>query len=114
MNCNFSLLEQAFVNLLDNAIKYSNHNKVVKVETLQKEKEIIVKIKDEGSGIPDEHVERIFERFYRVDKGRSRAHGGTGLGLAIVKHIVMMHHGYIKVDSTLGKGSTFTIILPVS
>jgi two-component system phosphate regulon sensor histidine kinase PhoR len=70
-------------------------------------------VADEGPGIAPEHLERIFERFYRVDRARSREQGGTGLGLAIVKHIVGLHAGRVHVESTLGRGSTFSIILPV-
>ncbi len=76
------------------------------------EKEIIISIKDQGIGIPKEHLPRLFERFYRVDKARSRELGGTGLGLAIAKHIVQTHSGRISVESTPGKGSTFIIHLP--
>ncbi len=107
-----ALLDQAIVNILDNAIKYSEKESAVYVECSSREKEIIISIKDQGIGIPKEHLPRIFERFYRVDKARSRKLGGTGLGLAIVKHIVQAHGGRIDVESTPGKGSTFTIHLP--
>jgi len=106
------LLEQAIVNLIDNAIKYSNDGGTVRVEVLQKENEIIVSVRDEGCGIEKKHLPRLFERFYRVDKARSRQLGGTGLGLAIVKHIAQAHGGRVAVESTPGKGSTFTIHLP--
>jgi signal transduction histidine kinase len=75
---------------------------------------IVIEVKDTGSGIPPEHQPRVFERFYRVDKGRSRALGGTGLGLAIVKHIVLMHGGTVSVQSRPGAGSTFRITLPAT
>jgi len=106
------LLEQAVINLLDNAIKYSNDKRPVTIEAKYDEKELLIHIIDNGRGIEQEHLTRIFERFYRVDKARSRALGGTGLGLAIVKHIVLAHGGHVSVISTPGKGSTFTIHLP--
>ena len=75
---------------------------------------IEIKVRDQGPGIPDRHVPRLFERFYRVDKARSRAAGGTGLGLAIVKHIALVHGGTVSVQSTIGTGSTFTLTLPMA
>jgi two-component system phosphate regulon sensor histidine kinase PhoR len=107
-------LEQAVINLLTNAIKYSDPNREVKirVDTDHENKEIIIRIQDFGCGIAEEHLPRIFERFYRVDTDRSRKLGGTGLGLAIVKHIALAHKGYVSVDSELGIGSTFRIHLP--
>jgi two-component system phosphate regulon sensor histidine kinase PhoR len=109
---NPTLLEQAIVNLVDNAIKYSEPESVVRVEAMKSGKEVIIKVEDHGCGIPKEHLDRIFERFYRVDKARSRKVGGTGLGLAIVRHIVSAHHGKISVESSPGRGSTFFIHLP--
>ncbi|MDO9567472.1 MAG: ATP-binding protein [Candidatus Desulfaltia sp.] len=106
------LLGQAMVNLLDNAIKYSKKGSTVYAECSLMEREIIISIKDHGIGIAKNHLPRLFERFYRVDKARSRKLGGTGLGLAIVKHIVQAHGGGISVESTPGKGSAFTIHLP--
>ncbi|MEA3386715.1 MAG: ATP-binding protein, partial [Thermodesulfobacteriota bacterium] len=106
------LLEQAIVNLIDNAIKYSNDGGAVRVEALQRENEIIISVHDQGCGIEKKHLPRIFERFYRVDKARSRQMGGTGLGLAIVKHIAQTHGGRVAVESIPGKGSTFSIHLP--
>lgn len=106
------LLEQAIVNLLDNAIKYSDEKKPVSIEAVQDEKEVLIHVIDNGRGIEQEHLPRIFERFYRVDKTRSRRLGGTGLGLAIVKHIIQAHGGHVSVTSTPGKGSAFTIHLP--
>jgi len=107
-----ALLDQAMVNLLDNAIKYSEKGSPVYVECSSMEREIIISIKDQGIGIAKTHLPRLFERFYRVDKARSRELGGTGLGLAIVKHIVQAHGGRISVESMPGQGSTFQIHLP--
>lgn len=109
---NRPLLEQALVNLLDNAVKYSNRHSPVDIVAETGDSEIVIHCRDRGIGIPREHQERIFERFYRVDKSRSRKLGGTGLGLAIVKHIVQAHHGHVSVDSAPGRGSTFSIHLP--
>jgi two-component system, OmpR family, phosphate regulon sensor histidine kinase PhoR len=106
------LLEQAVVNLLDNAIKYSEPGREVRLSAAPENAEVAIVVADRGCGIAAEHVPRVFERFYRVDRARSRKLGGTGLGLAIVKHIVQAHHGRISVDSTLGVGTTFTIHLP--
>ncbi len=106
------LLEQAVVNLLDNAIKYSEKDSSVHVEAKQMDGEIVVSVRDEGSGIEKKHIPRLFERFYRVDKARSRKLGGTGLGLAIVKHVTQAHGGRVTVESTPGKGSTFNLYLP--
>jgi two-component system, OmpR family, phosphate regulon sensor histidine kinase PhoR len=106
------LLEQAVVNLLDNAIKYTEGGKPVQLEAAQGDHEIRIAVRDQGCGIEKRHLGRLFERFYRVDKARSRQLGGTGLGLAIVKHIVQAHGGSLTVESTPGKGSVFTIHLP--
>ena len=108
-----ALLEQAAVNLLDNAVKYSPEKSVIKIEALTVDDEIQIRIKDQGMGIAKKHLPRLFERFYRVDKARSRKLGGTGLGLAIVKHIAQAHGGNVTVESEPGKGSTFTLRLPV-
>ena len=106
------LMAQAMVNLLDNAINYSSEKSDVKISVSLKDNEIMISVQDHGIGIPKENLSRLFERFYRVDKARSRELGGTGLGLAIVKHIVHAHGGRISVDSIIGKGSTFTLHLP--
>jgi len=109
---NAPLLEQALVNLITNAIKYSEPDKRVLVLTEAKDDSVIIRVKDEGFGIEHRHLDRLFERFYRVDTARSRKLGGTGLGLSIVKHIVQAHKGSISVESKVGTGSTFTITLP--
>ncbi|OGP70770.1 MAG: hypothetical protein A2Y80_08035 [Deltaproteobacteria bacterium RBG_13_58_19] len=108
---NAPLLEQALVNLVDNAIKYSEENREVRVEAERSGPEVIIRVRDQGSGIKPEHFPRLFERFYRVDPGRSRQFGGTGLGLAIVKHITQAHGGKVTVASTPGKGSIFSLHL---
>jgi two-component system, OmpR family, phosphate regulon sensor histidine kinase PhoR len=106
------LLEQAFFNLMENAVKYSPPGTQVRVRAAGSEGGAVVRVEDNGAGIPAEHLDRIFERFYRVDKSRSRKLGGTGLGLAIVKHVVMAHGGRVEAESTPGKGSVFTVRLP--
>ena len=109
-----SYLEQVLINLLDNAIKYTPEGGRVIVSAVEKDsKDIQFSIEDNGIGIPNEDLSRIFERFYRVDKGRSKELGGTGLGLSIVKHLVQAHGGRVWVDSQLGKGSTFYFTLPM-
>jgi two-component system, OmpR family, phosphate regulon sensor histidine kinase PhoR len=107
-------LEQVFVNLLDNAVKFNRPNGEVQVEMRRKDSVVNVKIADTGIGIPSEDLPRIFERFYRVDKARSRAMGGTGLGLSIVKHAVEQMGGTIRVDSRLGEGTEFSIDMPAA
>lgn len=109
---NAQLLEQAVANLVDNAIKYSDTNTRVAVRAERSSEGVRIQVQDQGSGIPAEHLGRIFERFYRVDTSRSRASGSTGLGLSIVKHIVQAHAGTVSVESVPGAGSTFTIIVP--
>jgi two-component system phosphate regulon sensor histidine kinase PhoR len=106
-------LEQVLTNLLDNAIKYGREEGNITVSARETaEKEIQVSVQDDGMGIPKEDLPRIFERFYRVDKGRSKDLGGTGLGLSIVKHIIQAHGGRIWAESQIGKGSTFYFTLP--
>jgi len=116
VDVNAPLLEQAVINLVDNAIKYSGPGCTTWVEAEAVEaagrRELVVRVRDEGRGIEPEHLPRLFERFYRVDKARSRQQGGTGLGLSIVKHIVQAHAGTVGVESRPGAGSTFTIRLP--
>lgn len=109
---NGPLLEQAVINLVDNAIKYSEPGKTVWLSADADADGTAIRVRDEGCGIAAEHLPRLFERFYRVDKARSRNLGGTGLGLSIVKHIVQAHAGTIAVESTPGVGTAFTIRLP--
>jgi two-component system phosphate regulon sensor histidine kinase PhoR len=110
---NQQLMEQAIVNLIDNAIKYSNEGKTVRVSAIKQESEIVISVIDQGIGIAPEHLDRVFERFYRVDKARSRKLGGTGLGLSIVKNIAIAHGGKATVQSEISKGSTFRIHFPL-
>jgi len=110
---NSSLIEQAIINLLNNAIKYSDGNSEIKITVIKQNHDIKINIEDQGSGIPEEHLSRLFERFYRVDKARSRQLGGTGLGLSIVKHIALAHKGTVTVTSEIDKGSIFSLILPL-
>jgi two-component system phosphate regulon sensor histidine kinase PhoR len=106
-------LEQAFVNLLDNAVKFNRPDGEVWVEAgCTAEGKVRITVADNGIGIPSDDLPRIFERFYRVDKARSRDVGGTGLGLSIVKHIVERMGGTVSVESQLGKGAKFTMLLP--
>ena len=113
---NAALVEQAVINLVDNALKYSESGKTVWLSAAASEppgpRELVLRVRDEGCGIEPIHLPRLFERFYRVDKARSRNLGGTGLGLSIVKHIVQAHMGAVSVDSEPGVGTTFTIRLP--
>lgn len=105
-------IEQVLVNLIDNGIKYNKPGGEVQLAVIAKKKTVHITVSDTGSGIPAEHLNRIFERFYRVDKGRSRDVGGSGLGLAIVKHIVEAHGSHIAVQSTPDVGTTFSFTLP--
>jgi two-component system phosphate regulon sensor histidine kinase PhoR len=107
-----SEMTQVVLNLVDNALNYTSEGSV-EVSLGVDGGQAVLKVADTGIGISEEHQARIFERFYRVDKGRSRATGGTGLGLSIVKHIVQTHEGSIEVDSELNKGTTFTVRLPL-
>jgi two-component system phosphate regulon sensor histidine kinase PhoR len=109
-----TLLEQAVINLLDNAIKYSDPGQQVEVDVERADVFANIRVRDHGCGIGEEHFPRLFERFYRVDKARSRKLGGTGLGLAIVKHIALAHRGQVSVESVPGEGSVFTISIPLA
>jgi len=104
-------LEQVFINLIDNAVKYTDVGEI-KITIDDDKTNLIFKIADSGNGIAEEHLPRLFERFYVVDKSRSRRMGGTGLGLSIAKHIINLHNGTIGVESKIGKGTTFVIKLP--
>jgi two-component system phosphate regulon sensor histidine kinase PhoR len=109
-----SYLEQVFINLLDNSIKYTQEGGEISISAIERDqKEVQFSVKDNGMGIPKEDLFRIFERFYRVDKGRSQELGGTGLGLSIVKHIVQAHGGKVWAESRMGEGSTFYFTLPI-
>jgi signal transduction histidine kinase len=99
-------------NLLDNAVRYTPEEGEVSIAVTTEGDEALLRVSDTGAGIPLRDQARVFERFYRVDKGRSRDQGGTGLGLAIVKHVADLHGGHVTVTSQLGEGSTFTVILP--
>lgn len=110
--------KQMLINLVDNAVKYTPQNGKVRVEAYNLPEEtgrdkVVIKVADNGIGIPKQHIPRLFERFYRVDKARSRKVGGTGLGLAIVKHIVILFNGEIEVESEIGQGTEFRITLPI-
>ena len=107
-------LERLLLNLLDNAIKYNRPEGEVTLRLSQQGNEAVLEVSDTGIGIPSESMPRIFERFYRVDKGRAREEGGTGLGLAIVKHVAQAHGGQVEVESRVGRGSTFTVRLPIA
>ncbi|MEM5009546.1 ATP-binding protein [Niallia taxi] len=104
--------QQVLTILLDNAIKYSGASKEISISTSKRDKLFILQISDKGIGIPDEEIDKVFDRFYRVDKARSRGQGGTGLGLAIAKKIVDYYQGSIQLDSRIGEGTTVTISLP--
>jgi len=105
-------LEQVLINLLDNAIKYTDAGSVEAALSVR-DGHVVIDVADTGQGIPADEIPRLCERFYVVDKSRSRSLGGTGLGLAIVKHIVMLHGGSLDIRSEVGRGSTFSVRLPL-
>ena len=107
---NRDMLRELIENLCQNAIRYNNEGGIVEVSVNQLEGRAILSVRDNGIGIPKEHQSRVFERFYRVDKSRSKATGGTGLGLAIVKHIVAIHSAEIVLESEVGQGTTIQIL----
>lgn len=111
IKANRDRIKQMLINLIDNGIKYTEKGEV-KVDIHTQGSWVVIRVTDTGIGFSEDHKERLFERFYRVDKGRSRNQGGTGLGLSIVKHIVLLYKGKIAVESTPGKGTTFEILLP--
>ena len=100
-------IRSAFSNLVFNAVRYTQKGGRIDIYWKETEQNLILSVSDNGPGIKKEHIPRLTERFYRVDSGRSRAQGGTGLGLAIVKHVLELHDGYLEIESTVGKGSTF-------
>ncbi|MBK5200961.1 MAG: ATP-binding protein [Spirochaetaceae bacterium] len=110
--CSKPLLRVAIINLLTNAISYSDNNKTIIINTKETDKNYLISVKDNGVGIPKKDQDRIFERFYRVDKARSKSSGGTGLGLSIVNHIMSLHSGSVSCESKDGVGSTFTLSIP--
>lgn len=110
--CSKPLLRVAIINLLTNAISYSDNNKNIIISTTETDKSYLISVKDNGVGIPKKDQDRIFERFYRVDKARSKSSGGTGLGLSIVNHIMSLHGGSVSCESKEGVGSTFTLLIP--
>jgi len=105
-------LREVFDNLLDNAVKYSSNNGEIRLQGVRRGDEIVLSVSDDGIGISQEDLPRIFERFYRADKARSRELGGTGLGLSIVKHIAQLHGGRVEAESELGRGTTIRVLLP--
>jgi two-component system, OmpR family, phosphate regulon sensor histidine kinase PhoR len=105
-------LEEVLYNLLDNAVKFSPENGQIHLEATCLGSDVVLSVADNGVGISKEHLPRIFERFYRADKARSRELGGTGLGLAIVKHIAQLHGGRVEAESELGQGTTIRVVLP--
>ena len=107
------LLEHLLLNLIQNASSYSPENKPIQLVASYQENRVVIQVIDRGIGISEAHIERIFERFYRVDEDRSRKGGGTGLGLSIVKHIAKLHSGWVNVESIPGQGTTFTVNLPI-
>ncbi|GIR13192.1 MAG: hypothetical protein CM15mP23_17670 [Cryomorphaceae bacterium] len=104
-------IKQVLINLMVNAIKYGNEDGEVLVRTFDMDENILIEVADNGNGIPQKHLSKIFERFYRVDKSRDREQGGSGLGLSIVKHIIEAHNQSINVRSTIGTGTTFSFTL---
>ena len=112
IDANQRLLEQALKNLVENAIKYSKNQTKITISTTMDDHTLSIHVQDEGPGIAAEHMDQLFQRFYRIDSARSREMGGTGLGLAIVKHIAIAHSGWTSVTSQVGCGSTFSIHIP--
>lgn len=111
--CDSDLISQVLINLIDNSISYTQPGGEIQIRAAAGEDELKVDVQDNGIGIPPESLSRVFERFYRVDKARSREQGGTGLGLSIVKHIIDAHYGSVQVESKVGMGSMFSFVLPL-
>ena len=108
-------LQEALYNLLDNAVKYSREHGEIRLTARQRDEEIVLNVSDNGIGISEEDLPRIFERFYRVDKARStESIYGTGLGLAIVKHVAQLHGGRVEAESEINKGTTIRVVLPIA
>ena len=112
VRANRMMMEELIYNLTDNAIRYNNRGGKVEVSVYPKDEQVELMVSDTGIGISPEHQQRIFERFYRVDKSRSKQTGGTGLGLAIVKHIVAQHQAQLQLESELGKGTKIRVLFP--
>ena len=113
VTANENRMKEILINLISNAIRYNKPDGTVTIIACEKDGSLELSVEDTGIGIDQEHLPRIFERFYRVDKGRSRESGGTGLGLSIVKHIAGMYQGTVSVTSKLGEGSIFKVVLPI-
>ncbi len=113
IDCDSQAIQQVLANLLDNAVKYTKPDGRIQLGVRVGGEDVDFYVNDSGTGISLEHIPRLFERFYRVDKARSRELGGTGLGLAIVKHLVLAHNGSVRVTSNAGKGSTFYFRIPI-
>ena len=105
-------IEQVLTNLMDNAIKYCPPSSEIRVTWTKEGNEVVLRVSDNGPGIAEKYLDRLFERFYRLDKGRSREMGGTGLGLSIVKHIMQRHNGSVTAESSVGQGTTFVCRFP--
>ncbi len=113
VECDSGAIHQVLTNLMDNAAKYTPEGGTITLKAEPSGEGVEFSVTDTGVGIPPEHIPRLFERFYRVDKARSRELGGTGLGLAIVKHLVLAHRGTVHVASTVGEGTTFSFRIPL-
>jgi two-component system phosphate regulon sensor histidine kinase PhoR len=107
VQCDKGRIQQVLVNLLVNAIKYGKEDSIIYINIVEKNSKVLIEVIDQGEGIAPEHLPRLFERFYRVDKARTSTKGGSGLGLAIVKHILEAHGEEIQVNSVVGEGTTF-------
>jgi len=107
-------LQEVLYNLLENAVKYSRENGEIRVQAARRGSEIVLSVSDDGIGISKDDLPRIFERFYRADKARTRELGGTGLGLAIVKHIAQLHGGRVEAESEPGRGTSIRVVLPIA